>query len=105
MTTTITNETRIIDLTVGQLMDLIARAQSTARNDQPTEEEGTRPEEGSGKRNLVYGIGGIAQLFNCSLTTANRIKASGRIDKAIKQHGRIIVVDADRALELFNQSN
>ena len=104
MTTTITNETRIIDLTVGQLMDLIARAQAPARMEQAPSEERAPSEEG-GKRNLVYGIGGIAQLFNCSLTTANRIKASGRIDKAIKQHGRIIVVDADRALELFNQSN
>lgn len=103
MTTTITNETRIIDLTVGQLMDLIARAQSTARADQPTEEEGTRPEEGSGKRNLVYGIGGIAQLFNCSLTTANRIKASGKIDEAITQWGRMITVDADLALSLLKK--
>lgn len=103
MTTTITNETRIIDLTVGQLMDLIARAQAPVKAEESPVEERT-PAEG-GKRNLVYGIGGIAQLFNCSLTTANRIKASGRIDKAIKQHGRIIVVDADRALELFNQSN
>ena len=53
-------------------------------------------------RRFVYGIAGIAQLFNCSITTANRIKASGRIDRAIKQHGRIIVVDADLALELYS---
>ena len=36
------------------------------------------------------------------MTTANRIKASGRIDDAITQHGRIIVVDANKALQLFN---
>lgn len=89
----ITSDTRIIDLTVGQLMDLIAKAQA------PVVEK--KPEQ---TKRLVYGISGIAQLFNCSMTTANRIKASGRIDDAITQHGRIIVVDADKALLLFNNS-
>lgn len=93
MVGTITPETRIIDLTVGQLMDLIANAQA------PVVEK--KPEQ---TKRLVYGISGIAQLFNCSMTTANRIKASGRIDDAITQHGRIIVVDADKALLLFNNS-
>ena len=48
----------------------------------------------------VYGIAGIARLFGCSIPTANRIKQSGRIDKAITQIGRKIIVDADLALEL-----
>ncbi len=48
----------------------------------------------------VYGIRGIAELFGCSIPTANRIKQSGRIDKAITQIGRKIIVDADLALEL-----
>lgn len=87
----ITSNTRIIDLTVGQLMDIITKAQAPA--------VGKAPEQ---TKRLVYGISGIAQLFNCSMTTANRIKASGRIDDAITQHGRIIVVDADKALVLFN---
>lgn len=88
----ITSDTRIIDLTVGQLMELFAKAQSSA----------TITEAPEKAKRLVYGIAGIAQLFNCSMTTANRIKASGRIDDAITQHGRIIVVDADKALVLFN---
>ncbi len=48
----------------------------------------------------VYGIRGIAELFGCSIPTANRIKRSGRIDKAITQIGRKIIVDAELALEL-----
>lgn len=48
----------------------------------------------------VYGLSGIAQLFGCSIPTANRIKKSGKIDKAIKQIGRKIIVDAELALEL-----
>ena len=88
----ITSDTRIIDLTVGQLMQLLDKKQAPAEI----------KEEPEKAKRLVYGISGIAQLFNCSMTTANRIKASGRIDDAITQHGRIIVVDADKALVLFN---
>ena len=88
----ITSDTRIIDLTVGQLMQLLNKKQAQAEI----------KEEPEKAKRLVYGIAGIAQLFNCSMTTANRIKASGRIDAAITQYGRIIVVDADKALVLFN---
>ena len=51
----------------------------------------------------VYGIAGIAELFHCSLPTANRIKKSGRIKKAITQVGRKIVVDKKMAMELAKQ--
>lgn len=51
-------------------------------------------------RKYVYGILGIAQLFGCSIPTANRIKKSGKIDKAITQIGRKIIVDAELAMEL-----
>lgn len=52
------------------------------------------------RKKYVYGILGIAKLFGCSLPTANRIKKSGKIDKAITQIGRKIIVDAELALEL-----
>lgn len=87
----IDTQTRLIDLTVGELMELLDVVKTIPQ------EAPKLPE-----RRLVYGIAGIAQIFNCSITTANRIKASGRIDKAIMQSGRIIVVDAELALELFN---
>ena len=51
-------------------------------------------------KRYVYGILGISKLFGCSLPTANRIKKSGKIDKAITQIGRKIIVDAELALEL-----
>ena len=85
--------TRIIDLTVGELMELLETIK-TAPQEAPKAPE----------KRFVYGIAGIAQIFNCSMTTANRIKASGRIDRAIKQNGRIIVVDADLALKLYNNN-
>lgn len=88
----INSNTRIIDLTVGELMDIMkSQQQVVAENNVPK------------KKCLVYGIAGIAQLFNCSMTTANRIKASGKINQAISQCGRMITVDADLALELMKK--
>ena len=52
------------------------------------------------EKQYVYGLAGIARLFGCSLPTANRIKQSGKINRAITQIGRNIIVDADLALEL-----
>lgn len=51
-------------------------------------------------KKYVYDIAGIAKLFGCSIPTANRIKKSGKIDQAITQIGRKIIVDAELALEL-----
>lgn len=88
---TINPNTRIIDLTVGELLELLGQQQSVVVDNTPKE------------KRMVYGIAGIAQLFNCSMTTANRIKASGKIDRAISQCGRMITVDADLALELMKK--
>ena len=52
------------------------------------------------ERKYVYGILGIAKLFGCSLPTANRIKKTGKIDKAITQIGRKIIVNVELTLEL-----
>ena len=52
------------------------------------------------QRRIYYGIEGIAQIFGCSVQTANRIKKSGKINAAITQVGRKIIVDADHALQL-----
>lgn len=87
----ISPNTRIIDLTVGELMELLGKQQAVTVDHTIKE------------KRFVYGIAGIAQLFNCSMTTANRIKKSGIIDKAISQCGRTITVDADMALELLKR--
>ncbi|SDS19431.1 Protein of unknown function [Polaribacter sp. KT25b] len=59
------------------------------------------PEKG---KKYVYGIRGIAKLIDGSTSKANRLKKSGIIDKAIIQNGRKIIVDAELALQLMNQS-
>lgn len=51
-------------------------------------------------KEYFYGISGIARIFGCSKATANRIKKSGLIDRAIIQIGRKIIIDKQLALQL-----
>ena len=57
----------------------------------------------TGKR-FVYGLKGIQELFNVSHPTAQRYK-DGIIKEAVRQSGRKIIVDVDKALELFSSRN
>ena len=65
-----------------------------------TNRESTKASSSKEEKRYVYGLAGIARLFGCSLPTANRIKQSGKINRAITQIGRKIIVDADFALDL-----
>lgn len=83
--------TPIWQLTVGEFMEiqeLVTKPQTVIT-----------PQE----KKYVYGITGIAELFSCSKTTANSIKQSGKIDKAIIQIGRKIAVDAELAMSLVSK--
>lgn len=82
--------TRLIDLTAGELLELIGKEQGPRIEVDVTKEH----------KKYVYGRAGIAELFKCSKTTASRIKQSGLIDGAYRQVGRLIIVDAEKALEL-----
>lgn len=53
----------------------------------------------------VYGIRGIANILDCSISTANRVKKSGILDEAIIQVGRTIIVDKEKAFELLKNQN
>lgn len=78
-------------LTVGQLKEVLKSGDET-----PIQLTQLNPE-----RRYIYGLAGIQKLFNCSYVTAFRYK-EGVIKGAVMQFGRKIVVDADKALELFN---
>ena len=65
-----------------------------------TARESTKASSAKEQKHFVYGLAGLARLFGCSLPTANRIKQSGKIDRAITQIGRKIIIDAELALEL-----
>ncbi len=90
----------LLQKTIGEMSGMEFIKLIKVANDYKAEESADIAEDDD---RYVYGIAGIAELFHCSLPTANRIKKSGRIKKAIKQIGRKIVVDKKLALELANQ--
>ncbi|UWF79554.1 MAG: Protein of unknown function (DUF3853) [Bacteriophage sp.] len=83
----ISNDTRLVDLTVGELKAVLQSSMSVQKSD--------------GQKKLVYGLQGLADLLHCTKRHASKIKSSGILDEAIKQRGRTIVIDSDLALELF----
>ena len=85
------DDTHLIDLTVGELKTLI---ESLAPKTQVIEE-----------KKYVYGYKGLASLLNCSICAAKNLKLSGKIDKAIIQEGRKIVVDTQLVFELLQKTN
>ena len=86
----VTEQTPLSFLTVGQFMELL----NTGKQNAPV-----RIQES--ERRYIYGLRGIRQLFNVSHATAQRYKDT-IIKDAVLQQGRKIIVDADKAMELFN---
>lgn len=78
--------TYIKDLTVGELRELIRSTMAQ-----------------SPRTRMVRGLQGIADTLQVSMAQAKRIKASGLIDKAITQSGRVILTDADLAVSLYRK--
>ena len=97
----ITAETPIIQMTAGQLAEYLnSHTQTPAQPGAAA--AGTQNTQAETPRRYVYGIKGIMRLFGVSNVTAQRYKR-GIIREAVKQNGRIIVTDADLALQLFNE--
>ncbi len=76
-------------LTVSQFEELMSRYQDNPKT----------VAQNHAKR-YVYGLKGICSLFNCSHTTAQKLKDEV-IKEAVSQNGRKIIVDADLAIQLF----
>ena len=52
-------------------------------------------------KKYAYGLKGIRNTFNVSHATAQKYK-DGILKDAITQYGRKIIMDIDKAMELFN---
>lgn len=89
-----TTSPRLIDLTVDDLHRLLDERDRRM-------EERLRQMMSEDIPSHVRGIKGIAQIYHCSIPTAQRIKNSGKIDCAITQVGRTIVVDTRAALAAY----
>ena len=60
--------TRIIDLTLGELLEAVEEKVKELLPKQEQQQEDKR---------FVYGLKGLAKLLGCSKTTAARVKATG----------------------------
>lgn len=85
----ITNSTPIAALTVGQFKELMLEII-------PREKGEVKEKE----KEFIYGLRGIRELFNCSHTTAHKLKNT-ILAPAVMQNGRKIMVDKVLALELY----
>lgn len=90
-------ETPIWQMTGEQFITLLNNSKTISKDVESKEVSN----EGSAK--YVYGIRGIANLMDTSISTANRIKKTGILDDAIIQRGRTIIVDVEKALELLKK--
>ena len=91
----INEDTPIVMLTIGQLREALGiTAKYTPKPAATSKSE----------KRYVYGIKGIADLLHVSKATAQKFK-DGVLRGAVMQQGRTIVVDAEKAIELFEQSS
>lgn len=81
--------------------DFVSLVREAGLNASPAVESAAHRDDGSGK--YVYGIDGLARLLGCSRPTACRIKKSGKIDRAIRQIGRKIIIDSELAMALIGE--
>lgn len=88
----IKDETRLIDLTIGELKSALSNIIRDTMSGCDVKDK---------EQDYVYGLKGICQLFGCSKNTAAKLK-DGILKKAVYQDGRRILTDPVMARKLFN---
>lgn len=86
----ITDETPVAMLTVKDLREILQKEEKVVKHNFT-------------EKKYVYGLKGIRDLFKVSHATAQKYKDT-IIKDAITQHGRKIITDVEKALELFNKT-
>lgn len=86
----------IWQLTIGEFVEIL---------DSRKIESQERPIEGKAfNEKYVYGLSGLARILGCSKNHAGKLKSKGVFDEAIIQNGRKIIIDSEKALELFKNN-
>ena len=93
MNQTFNESTPLSFLTVGQFIDILKTG------NQP--EQMPQQQQQNKDIRLAYGLKGIRDLFGVSHSTAQRYKDTILKD-AVMQQGKKIIVDVEKALELFD---
>ncbi len=87
-------QTRLIDVTIGELMDYIkenVKLQTEETPPKPTEDK------------WIYGIKAFAKRYKISLSTAHNIRHSGKLGDAVVKSVRNVKFDKKKCDELFAQ--
>ncbi len=91
----INDNTPVGALTVGQLKELLQLQSPVVQV--------TQNDYSNSEKKYVFGLKGIREEFNVSHATAQKYK-DGILKDAITQYGRKIIVDIEKARELFAKS-
>ncbi len=91
------NQNQIIVLTPEQLTEIVSEATRNAVEARQSESDNSK------ERHYVYGLRGIRELFGVSHPTAQRYKNTF-LAPAVMQRGRKIIVDVDKAMQLYNEN-
>lgn len=83
-------DTPLAMMTLGQMLEVFSKTTPT-----PTPQQG--------EKSYVYGLRGIQQLFGISHKTAQAWKNTW-LAPACMQYGKTIIVDREKAVELFAQT-
>ena len=83
----------IWQLTIGEFVEILDYRK-------PESQEKSTQEKTLGEK-YVYGLSGLARILGCSKNHAGKLKSKGIFDDAIIQNGRKIIIDSQKALELF----
>ena len=100
--TQITDNTPIAMLTISQLTSYLRESLFPKPLLDLLERQIHIEEEKKSKR-YVHGVAGIKSLFNCGYPTAHKLKET-IIKPAVHQQGRVILVDVELVLKLFEES-
>ena len=94
----------LFQLTAGEFLALLK--QSIAETSSSPEGDARKKESGEEetKKRFVYGIAGIAKLFNCSTTNGKPDKEKWSYQQGNIAMRRMITVDADLALSLVKSN-
>ncbi len=90
------DSTLVRDLTLGQL-------KAALFSPVQTEDGKTSVAPIAKPKRYIYGIKGIEDYFHVSHKTAQRFKNTF-LKPAVNQNGRVICIDADLAMQLFNEN-
>ena len=90
--------TRLIDLTVGELMAIVAKQFATEKDEIVVRIESRLNKELRKAEGPLYGLDGMCEALHCSKSKVMRLKKRGDLEGGYQQIGGTIIVNDPQAL-------